>query len=239
MSGYRGAEEGRYQGYQAVEGAGEAILLLKEEAHGSEGNGPVPQQEEAVAEGGQLHHHAHQGQEDIGLYGEKIVFHPDIPPFFLPAAKALPVNVCGIKGLYRINMIEGLHLEGHQPTGGLLDLFGIFPLSAHHSSGGQKKEGQTSQGKEGHYLVIVKDHAESCAETIEGENHGGKPADCVAAYRLHIVVEAVQKIAVAILAQGHPIRIHHPGKYLPLDLIADIDGQPGSDAADDIFKEKT
>ena len=98
VGGHRAVQKRRDNGNHAAEGGGEVAPLLQKQGHGSVGDIPGPQPEQAVAEGRELNHCAQNGHKDIRLNGEQIVFQADILEFLLPPAHLFAVVGSHAKG---------------------------------------------------------------------------------------------------------------------------------------------
>ena len=69
-------------------------------------------------------------------------------------------------------------------------------------------------------------------EVVGRYDDGREPADGVAADGGHIAVKAVHDVPVGVFAHGQPVGIDDLVKDIRLDIIINIDAQPGRDPVD-------
>ena len=198
----------------------------------------APQQEQRIAEGCILNHHAKQRKQHVGLDGEHIVVQADLAELVLPIAQLLPIALHHAEGLDGVEMIKGLHLKAHHFAAGLLDLAGVFPLLADQDLGHEQHDRGAGKGDEGHDLVIVPDHGEGHDKIIDCDDDGRKPADGVFADGAHIAVEAVEQIAAGIGADGLPVHIDDLIEDIRLDIVVDGNAEFRGNARNDTAEDK-
>ena len=69
----------------------------------------------------------------------------------------------------------------------------------------------------------MKDHKEGGNKPIHGYDNRREPADCIAADRSNIAVEAVEYVTVCVFADFQPVRIDDFVKNIRLDVVIDGD----------------
>ena len=229
----RAVQKCRDNGDHTVERRGKIASLLQEQCHRSICNIVRPQTEQTVSECNELDHRSEDRQEDICLDGEQIVLQADIPELALPPAHFLAVMGRHAEGLDRVKVVKRLHLESHQLTAHLPDLLAVVSLFLDHEPGHQEHDRRASQRDHRHDPVIMHDHKKCSDKIINRDYDRRKPADRIAADRADIPVEPVEDIAIGILVQRQPVRVHDLVKDIRLNIIVDINAQLRRDPADD------
>ena len=132
-----------------------------------------------------------------------------------------------------VKVIHRLHLKSHQFGTHFPHFFAVVPLLLDHEPGHEQHERRAPQRDHRHDPVVMQDHEKCGDEVVDRDDDRREPADGIAADRADIPVEAVQDIAVGILVERQPVRIHDLVENVRLDIIIDIDAELRRDPADD------
>ena len=232
-------QERRNDGQHTPERTRKSRTLLHEQGHGTIGDGMRPEQIQAIEESQELHQHPHNRHIDIRLDGEPVEIQADIPELPLPPTQLSTVLVSNAKRLDGIEIIESLHLERHHLTAHFPHFLPVFPLFLDDRSRNQQQEWRTGKGNPRHGRIVMQDHKEAGEELVHGNHDGRQPTDGISAHRANVTGKSVQHIPVAILVDGHVVRIDNLVEDIRLNIVVDGNVQLGGDAADEATEHQT
>ena len=239
VRGDRAGQKIRDDAYNVIESRRKSPPLLEKERHRTVGDLLAPEQIQAIAKGSVLHDQSENRHEYVGLDGKEVVIQRDTAQLFLLFAEAAAEAAHDPVGFDGVKIEEGLDLEGHYFAVRFFGFGGEFALSADKILTHQQHDRRADEGQQRHDLAVMPDHKEGRYEIENRDDDGGQPGDGVFADGHHVGIEAVEQIAAGILADGHPVRVDDLVEDIRLDIVVDIDGEPGRNAVDEIREGQT